>query len=399
MANVTFDNSRFLNFSSVPRAPPKLFVTAETLDFDEIILQHWRDEGFDVEYLPLENDSGPKAYIESLKKLHEGLGVGDYYGIVAYGDAAALCLDAHIKPNNTKICALVAYYPSSIPATHTQYPPSLQVLVHLTTGAEVGVNRNTEILGLQGKRRTVKKRIDAGLGPGGELSLGYKAYTYDGVAAGFAEHDLDEYDKVAERIAWSRSLGAVRKGFRMEADLERVWDKHTELEFKTKDADKTLATMVANPYVNHVPTLTGGIGAKDLHRFYAKFFIPGNPPSLRTRLLSRTIGVDRIVDEMLITFKHTQPIPWMLPGIPATNKSVEIALVSVVCIRGGKLYHEHIYWDQATVLVQVGLLDPKMVPQAMKKQGVERLPVVGAEGARKVVDEESVESNELIPVW
>ncbi|KAF2230871.1 dienelactone hydrolase-like protein [Viridothelium virens] len=399
MATLQFDKSRFLDFSSVPRAPPKLFVTAETSDFDEITLQKWRDEGFDVEYLPLENDGGQKAYLESLKRLHEGLGVGDYYGIVAYGDAAALCLDAHIKPNNTKICALVAYYPSSIPAPQTHYPPSLKVLVHLPSGEEIGVSRNAEILGLQGKRRTVKKRVDPGLGSGGELNLGYKAYTYDGVEAGFAEHDLDEYEKVAERLAWSRSLGTVRKGFRVEVDLEGVWDRHTDLEFKTKNADKTLATMVAKPYVNHIPTLTGGIGAKALHRFYADFFIPGNPPSFRTCLLSRTIGVDRVVDELLVTFKHTQPVPWMLPGIPATDKQVKIALVSVVCIRGGKLYHEHIYWDQASVLVQVGLLNPELVPEAMKKQGVERLPVVGVEGAEKVVDEESVESNELIPEW
>ena len=82
MATVKFDNSRFLNFNSVPRNPPKLFVTAETVDFDDVILQKWRDEGFDVHYLPLENDGGQKAYIESLKRLHEGLGVSDYYGIV-----------------------------------------------------------------------------------------------------------------------------------------------------------------------------------------------------------------------------------------------------------------------------------------------------------------------------
>ena len=122
----------------------------------------------------------------------------------------------------------MAYYPSSIPTPQTHYPPSLQVLVHLTTGEEIGVSRNAEILGLQGKRRTVKKRVDPGLGPGGELSLGYKAYTYEDVAPGFAEHDLDEYDKVGERLAWSRSLGAVRKGFRIEVDLEGVWDRHTE---------------------------------------------------------------------------------------------------------------------------------------------------------------------------
>jgi hypothetical protein len=111
----------------------------------------------------------------------------------------------------------------------------------------------------------------------------------------------------------------------------------------TRDADKTMETMVSNPYVNHVPTMTGGIGKKALHRFYKDFFIPSNPPSLTMRLLSRTVGADRVVDEMLVSFKHTQEIPWMLPGVPPTEKDVEVALVSVVAIRGGKLCHEHIY--------------------------------------------------------
>lgn len=154
--------------------------------------------------------------------------------------------------------------------------------------------------------------------------------------------------------------------------------------------------MVSEPYVNHIPTLTGGIGYKDLHRFYKDFFIPGNPPSLEMRLLSRTIGTDRIVDEMYVCFTHTQEIPWMLPGVMPTDKEVEVALVSVVCIRGGKLYHEHIYWDQATVLVQIGLLDPELVPNG---NGRKRLPVVDAKGARKVLDEKSVQSNELLEGW
>jgi hypothetical protein len=115
-----------------------------------------------------------------------------------------------------------------------------------------------------------------------------------------------------------------------------------------------MATMVKNPYVNHVPTLTGGIGKKELRRFYADYFIPSNPPSLKMKLLSRTIGADRVVDEMFISFKHTQEMPWMLPGVPATNKEVEVALVSVVCIRGGKLYHEHIYWVGVSTLATVG---------------------------------------------
>jgi len=297
----------------------------------------------------------------------------------------------------SKLAALVAYYPSAIPDTQHTFPSTMKVLVHLA-GAEVGVNRTPQLLGIQGKRRTVTKSIPEGTGTGGSLKLAYPSYTYEDVEPGFAEHDLEEFDKIASRISWSRSLDTMRKAFQAEVDLERIWDDHVELEFVTRDADKTMATMVKNPYVNHVPTLTGGIGKKELRRFYADYFIPSNPPSLKMKLLSRTIGADRIVDEMFISFKHTQEMPWMLPGVLATNKEVEVALVSVVCIRGGKLYHEHIYWDQASVLVQLGLLDPKLIPDAFKDK-VKRLPVAGVESARKVLDEASEPSNELIEDW
>ena len=177
--------------------------------------------------------------------------------------------------------------------------------------------------------------------------------------------------------------------------LVLLTDARALVEFVSKDADATMATMVAEPYVNHIPTLTGGIGYKDLHRFYRDYFIPGNPPSFKMKLLSRTVGTDRVVDEMHVSFRHTQIIPWMLPDVEPTDKGVEVALVAIVCIRGGKLYHEHIYWDQASVLVQIGLLDPTLVPGG----GKGRLPVVGGAGARKVVDESSVRSNELISSW
>ena len=101
------------------------------------------------------------------------------------------------------------------------------------------------------------------------------------------------------------------------------------MEFVKKDVDATMATMVSEPYVNHIPTLTGGIGYEDLHRFYRDFFIPSNPPSMKIRLISRTIGTDRVVDEMHIKFRHTQEIPWLLPGVDKTDREVEVALVSV----------------------------------------------------------------------
>lgn len=262
---------------------------------------------------------------------------------------------------------MVAYYPTTIPNPKTKYPPHLEIICHLSARQ--------------------------GFAPA------FPSYTYQGVDVGFAEHDLDEFNKVAASLAWTRTLGTLRKAFNIEVDLEKIWEEHVALEFATKNPAATMATMVAEPYVNHVPTLTGGIGQKDLFLFYRDYFIPRNPPSLRMKLVSRTIGVDRVVDEMIVSFKHTQEIPWMLPDVPATDKVVHVALVSVVCIRGGKLCHEHIYWDQASVLVQVGLLNDKLIPDAMKRKGLKRLPVYGSEAAAKVLDESSQPSNDLISGW
>ncbi|TKA72709.1 hypothetical protein B0A49_04803 [Cryomyces minteri] len=340
---------------------PCLYITASPDVLPEALLQRWSDEGYAVSYLSYEG--GGRAYKAQLEHLADGLEAGEGYGLVAYGDAAAACLEVHASPT-PKLRTLVAYYPTSIPSPKTKYPPHLQVLVHLAASQN--------------------------------FAPAFPSYTYEGVQPGFAEEGLETFDKVAASLAWTRTLGTVRSAFKTVVDLERVWEEHVALEFVSKDAAATMATMVAEPYVNHVPTLTGGVGQAALFRFCRDHFIPGNPPSLTMRLVSRTIGVDRVVDEMVLAFRHTQEMPWMLPAVPPTDRDVEVALVSVVCIRGGKLYHEHIYWDQASVLVQVGLLDPKAVPQGMRDKGMTRLPVVGAESARKVLNEKSVPSNELM---
>ena len=157
-------------------------------------------------------------------------------------------------------------------------------------------------------------------------------------------------------------------------DLVALWEDHTRFEFETRDVDATMATMVAEPYVNHIPTLAGGVGHDELKRFYKYHFIGGNPPDTTLTPVSRTVGADQIVDEMIFSFTHTSTIDWMLPGIAPTGRRVEVALVAIVRFRDGKVAHEHIYWDQASVLVQIGLLDPAL------------LPVAGVETARKVTD-------------
>lgn len=157
-------------------------------------------------------------------------------------------------------------------------------------------------------------------------------------------------------------------------ELVVLWEEHIRHEFDTKNTDETLATMVPDAYVDHVPVLTGGRGHDELRRFYSTHFIPKMPPDMAMTPVSRTIGTDQLVDEMVISFTHTIEMDWMLPGIAPTGRRVEVALVVIVRFRDGKLAHEHIYWDQASVLAQLGLIDAAT------------LPVATADSARKVLD-------------
>jgi len=145
-------------------------------------------------------------------------------------------------------------------------------------------------------------------------------------------------------------------------NFDHLWEEHCKQEFTSRDVEATLDTMVDDAYVNHIPVLTGGVGKPALRTFYARDFIPSMPPDTTLTPLSRTVGQDQLVDEMIFSFTHTQEMPWMLPGVAPTGKRVEIALVAIVKFRGGKLEHEHIYWDQASVLKQIGLLTDAGLP-------------------------------------
>jgi carboxymethylenebutenolidase len=165
--------------------------------------------------------------------------------------------------------------------------------------------------------------------------------------------------------------------------LSDLWDEHIRDEFALKDASAAVDTMVPDAYVNHVPVLTGGFGREELREFYSNHFIPQIPADIEITPISHTIGHERLVDEMIISFTHDIEIDWMLPGIAPTGKRVECATVAIVQFRDGKLYNEHIYWDQASVLVQLGLLDS------------DKLPIAGVETARKVL-EPALPSNRLM---
>jgi carboxymethylenebutenolidase len=155
-----------------------------------------------------------------------------------------------------------------------------------------------------------------------------------------------------------------------------LFQRHVDAEL-AGDLETTMATMTDNPHLNHVASMAGGVGRDGVRTFYrdhlvGKFF----PPDVKMTNVSRTVGRDQVVEELVISFTHTTPVDWILPGVPPTGKHVEVAVVVIVAFKDGKISHEHIYWDQASVLVQVGLLDPA------------GLPVCGAESARKVLDPE-----------
>ncbi|KAL4804018.1 hypothetical protein BDV18DRAFT_143686 [Aspergillus unguis] len=364
----------------------RLIITAETPDFDADFIEAWQKEGFSCIYVPYNADE--KEYARSLMTVKEGLGVGDNYGIIAFGDAAAFCLDYFLKPNNvSRLCALVCYYPSYIPDIRSRYSPSVRMLTHLA-GDVIDVVTTPTVLGLQGKKKKTTRRIDPGIGTGELLDIGHRAYTYSDAQPGFAEVDLDEYHSLDADLAFTRSLEVLRRAYGRDGDLEKSYEEHLQGKFFSMNLNDTMSHYVKNltPTVTYAPTLSGGTGARALRRFYDQHFLNKLPPSMHLRLLSRTTGADRVVDELYVSFEHTQEIPWMLPGVPPTNRKVEIVLVSIVSLRAKQLYSEHVYWDQASVLVQVGLLDPKLVPQGF--EGVDRLPVIGRESARRMLNED-----------
>jgi carboxymethylenebutenolidase len=163
-----------------------------------------------------------------------------------------------------------------------------------------------------------------------------------------------------------------------------LFDAHTHAEFEARDIDATMATMADCPHITNVPTMTGGYGREAVRHFYDSWFVGRLPDDWSVKLLSRTEGENQVVDEVIISFTHDRPMQVFLPGVAPTGRKVTIPLVVVVGVKDGKVAHEHIYWDQASMLVQIGLIDPS------------KLPVTGAEQAARLLDP-TLPSNTLIP--
>src|SRR5215475_13232037 len=167
-----------------------------------------------------------------------------------------------------------------------------------------------------------------------------------------------------------------------EETLSSAWDQHLASEFAAKSPEQALATMTAEPYVNAVPLMIGARGRDEVRDFYAHYFLSQIPPDLETVPISRTVGQGRVVDELIMRFTHAIRMDWLLPGIAPTGRRLEVPMVAIVQFEGDKVAQEHIYWDQASLLVQVGLLD-------------RTLPVRGGEIAAQVLNP-TQPMNELI---
>jgi carboxymethylenebutenolidase len=168
-----------------------------------------------------------------------------------------------------------------------------------------------------------------------------------------------------------------------EKTLIKVWEAHTAAEFELKDADAAIATMTDHPVLIHVPVGTGATGKAALRKFYAEIFIPQAPPDIDLQLLTRTVGQNRIIDEFILRFTHTLRMDWFVPGIEPTGRQLTVPHVGVISFEDGKISSEHIYWDQATVLAQLGLLHND-------------LPVIGAAQSDRLINV-NAPVNQLIP--
>ncbi|EON97263.1 putative lea domain protein [Phaeoacremonium minimum UCRPA7] len=232
-------------------------------------------------------------------------------------------------------------------------------------------------------------------------------YYYESVESyKFAIPFQSAFNYTTEAISHTRSLSHLKP--RMLGpyfDLELIWDEHTYYEFSDRSVEHTMSTMVQEPYVNHTPVLTGGVGRGALTNFYRSNFIFNNSADTTLELVSRSIAIDRIIDEFILKCTHDLEIDWLIPGIPPTGLKLEVPFTAVVNIRGDRLYHEHISWDQGTVLRQLGLL-PEYLPfphplpngktPALGNHFEYRVPVTGTASASKLRDRGSEPSNEML---
>lgn len=419
--------------SKKDEAPRRLILTSDTPDFDQTIIRQFEAEGLKVKYLPFldggrELERARKDLEKQLNELEDDLEPGERYAVVAYRKPAYLLLAAHHQSTTTtnplpRLCALVAYYPEPPFDSHDPQFQEYLFPCEPPSGALDGVSAYSphSLLPLQihladGQTPTLYESYTAN--PDKKRHRCH-VFSYPESHVGFAEQSEPNYDRIDAQLAWSRTLDCIKRSFApgpnwTVSDIETTWAKHwhsmTQTGAPTRDTMEVIVggengieapeshycyKHTEGPTVNCVPTLIGAkrTNPSALRIFHKNTFFPSGPSSQHLRLISRTTGPDRVVDEVLLSFDHTEEVPWLLPNIPPTNRKVQIPLVLTGTFCAGKLARQQVYWDQASVLVQVGLLDPELVPGGFEVKGetrsgnqkVEKLPVCGREEAEGVL--------------
>lgn len=216
---------------------------------------------------------------------------------------------------------------------------------------------------------------------------GSRVFDWDEGGPGFAIPKRDTFGKLADSLAHTRTLEPIRRVLGPYYDFQALFAEHAYHEFITRDVDATMATMIEEPYVNHTPTLAGGVGHDMLKRFYKYHFVDQNAGGRDRQRISYTLGPDRVVVESYTKFRHDAVIDRYFPNIEPTGKVVEIATVIIVKFRGDRVCHEHLYWDQGSALKQIGVLDAG------------NLPIAGPEAARKVLNENDPSNIFMQEAW
>ncbi|OAQ65406.2 lea domain-containing protein [Pochonia chlamydosporia 170] len=364
-------------------------------------IMKWAEEGYvvvEVQQSALERDCG-KAIAVAIKAIaaHDKCN-SSKVGLVGK-DVSMFFVPVVFFSIEQSLTKCAAYKPEVwnrvVPVLH-QFEQIVGAVVYSHSGFkdELATPSIPVLQHIAGKASGPSKRSDA-----------LTVYHYSSVAPEFAVPFQPDFHYNSESLSHTRNLKFLKP--LMDGpyfDLETIWDEHTYYEFADRSVEHTMSTMVAEPYVNHVPTLTGGIGRERLTTFYRDNFIFNNSADTDLELISRTVGIDRVIDEFIFKTTHDQEVDWLLPGVPPTNRKLEIPFTAVVNIRGDRLYHEHISWDQGTALRQLGLL-PEYLPfpyalpdgrtPAPGKKFEYKVPVLGLETVEKMRDKNSVESNEL----
>ncbi|GAA5985669.1 hypothetical protein JCM11641_001468 [Rhodosporidiobolus odoratus] len=373
--------------------------TISSKSLDPPPLQKWAEEGYCVLQLEYKAESEVNEAEWGIEKvLEEGVETlkgrvectGKRLGLIVYEPAVLdkLLLGILSYPS---FCCLVTYGSS-------WEEPSIPTLQHLPANDPKAASVANTLVD-DGTVETGQKNATHGSGTA-TPAVPIKSFLYPCDSPYFplpnrAGETEKEYSSHAAAVAHSRTLEFLKMPQLLSGPvfaLETLWEEHCYYEFEERKVDKIMA---AEPYVNHVPTMAGGAGRTALTAFYRDHFVNCNPIDTQLHLVSRTIGIDRVVDEFVATLTHDQEIDWLLPGVPPTGKHLEIPTVAIVCFRGDRLCSEHIHWDQATVLKQLDLLtshfpcpssaSPASSSSSGGVQPLIRLPVCGKEAAQKLV--------------